>query len=54
MKKFQSDQKLTVNGVLDAKTAEALESSVIKQIRDPKNDAQLNRALEVVRKEITS
>lgn len=54
LKKFQSDQKLTVNGVLDAKTAEALESSVIKQIRDPKNDAQLNRALEVVRKEITS
>lgn len=54
LKKFQAGQNLTANGVLDAKTAEALESSLIKQIRDPKNDAQLNRALEVVRKEIAS
>lgn len=54
LKKFQVDQKLTANGVLDAKTAEALENSVIQHIRDPKNDAQLNRALEIVRKEIAS
>ncbi|MFR9710672.1 S41 family peptidase [Paenibacillus sp. MB22_1] len=52
LKKFQTDQKLTANGVLDAKTAEALEASIIQQIRDPKNDMQLNRALEIMRKEI--
>ncbi|MGG6314576.1 S41 family peptidase [Paenibacillus macerans] len=54
LKKFQAEQKLAANGVLDAKTAEALETSLIKQIRDPKNDAQLNRALEEIRKEIAS
>lgn len=54
LKKFQADQKLTASGVLDEKTAVALESSLVKQIRDPKNDAQLNRALEIVRKEIAS
>jgi carboxyl-terminal processing protease len=52
LKKFQTDQKLTANGVLDEKTAGALEASIIQQIRDPKNDLQLNRALEIMRKEI--
>ncbi|EOS54076.1 S41 family peptidase [Paenibacillus barengoltzii] len=52
LKKFQADQKLTANGVLDEKTAGALEASIIQQIRDPKNDLQLNRALEIMRKEI--
>lgn len=54
LKKFQVALKLEPSGVLDAKTAEALESSLIEQIRDPKNDVQLNRAVEEVRKEIGS
>ena len=54
LKEFQTGQKMEPTGVLDAKTAEALESSVIKQIRDPKNDLQLKRAVEEIRKEIAS
>lgn len=53
LKKFQSDQGIRADGELDAKTAEKLESKLIELIRDPKNDAQLNRALEEIRKEIT-
>ncbi len=52
--KFQAAEKLQATGVLDEKTAEALEAGLIDQIRDPKNDNQMNRAIEVIRKEITS
>lgn len=54
VKKFQDDNKLEVTGVLDTKTAEALESSLIKQIQDKKNDNQMNRAIEEIRKDIAS
>lgn len=54
LKKFQTDKKLQATGVLDEKTAEALEAALIEQIRDPKHDNQMNRAIEVIRKEITS
>ncbi|WP_410770701.1 S41 family peptidase [Fontibacillus sp. BL9] len=54
VKKFQSKAKLQATGVLDEKTAEALEAGLIEQIRDPKNDNQMNRAIEVIRKEISS
>ncbi|WP_435922684.1 S41 family peptidase [Paenibacillus sp. DYY-L-2] len=54
LKKFQADKKLTANGVLDAKTAEALEASLVEQIRDPKNDNQMKRAIEEIRKEIAA
>lgn len=54
LKKFQADKKLTDNGVLDAKTAEALEASLVERIRDPKNDNQMKRAIEEIRKEIAT
>ncbi|MNJ47614.1 Carboxy-terminal processing protease CtpB precursor [compost metagenome] len=54
LKKFQSSHGIETSGMLDAKTIEKLESSLIELIRDPKNDAQLNRAMEEVRKEITA
>lgn len=54
LKKFQADKKLTANGVLDAKTAEALEASLVERIRDPKNDNQMKRAIEEIRKEIAT
>lgn len=54
LQKFQTAQKLQATGVLDEKTAEALEAALIGQIRDPKNDNQMNRAIEIIRKEITS
>ncbi|MNP46863.1 Carboxy-terminal processing protease CtpB precursor [compost metagenome] len=52
IRKFQTDNKLEVTGVLDVKTAEVLESSLIKQIQDKKNDNQMNRAIEEIRKDI--
>lgn len=52
VKKFQADQKLEASGVIDEKTAAALESKLIEHIRDPKNDLQLNRAIEIIQKEI--
>lgn len=54
LKNFQGAKQLEVTGVLDSKTAEALEAGLIEQIRDPKNDTQLNRAIEVIRKEVAS
>ncbi|MNN85860.1 Carboxy-terminal processing protease CtpB precursor [compost metagenome] len=52
VKKFQSASKLQATGIIDAKTAEALELALIKVIQDPVNDNQRNRGIEEVRKEI--
>ncbi|AIQ61242.1 S41 family peptidase [Paenibacillus borealis] len=52
VKKFQSASKLKATGVIDAKTAEALELSLIKVIQDPANDNQRNKGIEEIRKEI--
>lgn len=54
VKSFQKAQKLGVTGVIDAKTAEALENELIKRIRDPKFDHQLKAAIAEVQKEITA
>lgn len=54
VKSFQSSAKLKANGVIDAKTAEALENALIEHIRDPKYDNQLNRGIDEVRKEIAA
>lgn len=52
VKKFQSASKLQATGVIDAKTAEAMELALIKVIQDPANDNQRNKGIEEVRKEI--
>lgn len=52
VKKFQGDQKLKESGIIDEQTATALETKLVEHIRDPKNDLQMNRAIEVLRKEI--
>ncbi|MCJ8012702.1 S41 family peptidase [Paenibacillus sp. KQZ6P-2] len=54
VKSFQKSQKLTESGNVDAKTAESLETELIKQIRDPKNDNQLKAGIAEVQKEITA
>ncbi|MNR04044.1 Carboxy-terminal processing protease CtpB precursor [compost metagenome] len=54
VKTFQKNSKLAANGEIDAKTADALEKSLIAHIRDPKNDVQLGRAFTEIRKEIAS
>ncbi|KHL94033.1 peptidase S41 [Paenibacillus sp. IHB B 3415] len=52
VKKFQSTSKLKATGVIDAKTAEALELALIKVIQDPAKDNQRNKGIEEIRKEI--
>ncbi|MNW65261.1 Carboxy-terminal processing protease CtpB precursor [compost metagenome] len=52
VKKFQSASKLQATGIVDAKTAEALELALIKAIQNPVNDNQLNRGIAEVQKEI--
>ncbi|MDO7906612.1 S41 family peptidase [Paenibacillus sp. JX-17] len=54
VKAFQTKQKLTVSGTIDAKTASALEAKLVESIRDPRNDTQLNKGLEFVGKEIAA
>ncbi|NGZ76075.1 S41 family peptidase [Saccharibacillus alkalitolerans] len=48
---FQTAQKLTVSGMIDKKTAEALEAAILKQITDKANDKQLNQAIDELKKE---
>ncbi|WP_410512572.1 S41 family peptidase [Paenibacillus sp. BR2-3] len=52
VKKFQAASKLQATGVINAKTAEALELALIKVIQDSANDNQRNKGIEEVRKEI--
>ena len=53
LKQFQTSVKLKANGILNGETAKALESKLIENIRDVKNDKQMNTAIEEIRKEIT-
>ncbi|KGE20444.1 S41 family peptidase [Paenibacillus wynnii] len=52
VKKFQAAAKLDSTGIINAKTAEALELALIKIIQDPVNDNQRNKGIEEIRKEI--
>ncbi|MHA0856194.1 S41 family peptidase [Paenibacillus sp. CMAA1364] len=52
VKSFQTSQKLKADGVIDAKTAGALELMLIKHIQDPVNDAQLKQGIAELQKEI--
>ncbi|MCR8844832.1 S41 family peptidase [Paenibacillus sp. SC116] len=52
VEKFQGEHSLPVTGEVNKLTAEKLEQAVIKAIRDPKNDAQLDAAIKAVQKEI--
>ncbi|WP_025678660.1 S41 family peptidase [Paenibacillus massiliensis] len=54
VKSFQKKEGIAVNGVVDAKTATQLETKLIENIRDPKNDTQLLKGIEQIRKEIAS
>lgn len=54
VKKFQSANGLSASGVIDVKTIELLEMKLIKEIRDEKNDTQMNTAIAEIRKEIAA
>ncbi|WP_139491218.1 S41 family peptidase [Brevibacillus dissolubilis] len=48
VKRFQTAKKLPVTGKVDAATAKALQDQLITVLREPANDAQLQKALEVI------
>ncbi|MCQ4088764.1 S41 family peptidase [Saccharibacillus sp. JS10] len=48
---FQAANKMVVSGFIDAKTATALETAILKHIADPANDKQLNKAIQELKKE---
>ncbi|MEB3102373.1 S41 family peptidase [Ferviditalea candida] len=52
VKVFQRQHGLPVTGAVNAKTADLLEDSIIKTIRDPKNDLQLQEAIKVLKQKI--
>lgn len=45
---FQTDQGLPVTGELDKETAEVLQTKIIEQMRENKDDLQLEKAIEVI------
>ena len=53
VKQFQTSHQLAVNGEVDSKTAEWIEEAIFKKIRDPKNDAQLNAAVQDMQSKIS-
>lgn len=54
VKNFQTAKGLTASGILDEKTAVALEAALIEKISDPNYDTQLNKAVSEMEKEIAS
>ncbi|MBD2868436.1 S41 family peptidase [Paenibacillus sp. IB182493] len=46
--KFQAEHGLTVSGLVDRKTGEALEKAVVKWIQEKNNDNQLHEAIKAV------
>ncbi|CAM2936281.1 S41 family peptidase [Paenibacillus sediminis] len=54
VKQFQKKQGLPVNGTVDKKTAEALETALIKHIRDPQYDTQMKQAIKILTQEIAA
>lgn len=51
VKAYQKSALLPVNGKIDAKTAEKMEQSIMKVMRDKANDAQLQAAIDTVQKD---
>ncbi|WP_411343935.1 S41 family peptidase [Paenibacillus sp. WLX1005] len=54
VKAFQTAEKLTTNGQIDAKTAVALEAALVKHIQDPQYDVQLNKAIAGVEQQVAT
>ncbi|UFJ40004.1 S41 family peptidase [Brevibacillus humidisoli] len=53
VKQFQKEHKLSVTGKVDQATVEALHEALLEKIRDPQNDLQLQRAIEVLKQQKT-
>ncbi|WP_019123304.1 S41 family peptidase [Brevibacillus massiliensis] len=52
VERFQKENNLPVTGKVDPATGAALQDALIEQIRDPKNDNQLQKALDVLQQEV--
>ncbi|MET1248327.1 S41 family peptidase [Sporolactobacillus sp. STCC-11] len=52
VKAFQQDKKLPSTGVINQKTADALQQATLTAIKDQKNDRQLNAAIKVIEKQL--
>ncbi|NGQ95683.1 PDZ domain-containing protein [Brevibacillus sp. SYP-B805] len=48
VKRFQAGKKLPVTGKVDQKTAAAIQEAILAEIRNQKNDKQLQKALQVL------
>jgi carboxyl-terminal processing protease len=48
VKRFQTAKKLPVSGKVDQKTGAAIQEAILAEIRNPKNDNQLQKALQVL------
>lgn len=48
VKQFQQARKLPVTGTVDQATAAALQEAILAEIRNPQNDTQLQKALDVL------
>jgi carboxyl-terminal processing protease len=53
VKRFQAEQRLAVTGRVDQATVEALHTALLEKIRDPQNDLQLQKAIEVLKQQNT-
>ncbi|MBO8164344.1 MAG: S41 family peptidase [Brevibacillus sp.] len=51
VKRFQAEKKLAVTGKVDKTTVEALHEALLEKIRDPRNDRQLQKAIDVLLQE---
>ncbi|WP_100405431.1 S41 family peptidase [Bacillus solitudinis] len=45
---FQEANNLTVSGDIDEETANSLQQKIVESVRDPENDRQLQRAIELI------
>lgn len=54
VKGFQKKAGMTANGVINTETAGKLEANLVESIRNPKNDTQLKRGIEQIRKEMAA
>jgi carboxyl-terminal processing protease len=52
VKAFQRTNGLPMTGEVDTDTANKLEKMILEQIRDPKNDLQLKKAIQVINDQI--
>jgi carboxyl-terminal processing protease len=50
VKTFQNLHSLKITGEVDSQTATLIEEEIVKQIRNSKNDMQLQAALQVLKK----